>query len=98
MRTATILTTALPLGIAWHRRAFRLFWTWKSRHRIGRPAVPHDVRALIREMSTTNPLRGAAHNDATGLATHCTQVESRTVLLCGRHSRLRACVRVSPAV
>jgi hypothetical protein len=23
--------------IAWHRRDFRLFWTWKSRRRIGRP-------------------------------------------------------------
>ncbi len=45
--------------IAWHRRGFRLFWTWKSRHRIGRPAVPHDVRALIREMSTANRLWGA---------------------------------------
>ena len=45
--------------IAWQRRGFRLFWTWKSRHRIGRPAVPHDVRALIREMSTANPLWGA---------------------------------------
>jgi len=45
--------------LAWHRRGFRLFWTWKSRHRTGRPAVPHDVRALIREMSTANPLWGA---------------------------------------
>jgi hypothetical protein len=45
--------------IAWHRRGFRLFWTWKSRYRTGRPAVPHDVRALIREMSTANPLWGA---------------------------------------
>jgi hypothetical protein len=42
--------------IAWHRRGFRLFWTWKSRYRTGRPAVPHDVRALIREMSTANPV------------------------------------------
>ena len=26
--------------IAWHRKGFRLFWTWKLRHgRIGRPAV-----------------------------------------------------------
>ena len=25
--------------IAWHRRGFRLFWTWKSRHGPGRPAV-----------------------------------------------------------
>jgi hypothetical protein len=41
--------------IAWHRRGFRLFWTWKSRHRTGRPTVPDDVRALIREMSTANP-------------------------------------------
>ncbi len=41
--------------IAWHRRGFRLFWTWKSQHRLGRPAVSHDVRALIREMSTANP-------------------------------------------
>jgi hypothetical protein len=45
--------------VAWHRRGFRLFWTWKSRHRAGRPAVPHDVRALIRDMSTANPLWGA---------------------------------------
>ena len=45
--------------IAWHRRGFRLFWTWKSRHRTGRPAVSPDVRALIREMSAANPLWGA---------------------------------------
>ena len=40
--------------IAWHRRAFRAFWTWKSR-RIGRPSVSPDVRALIRTMSQANP-------------------------------------------
>jgi transposase InsO family protein len=45
--------------LAWHRRGFRLFWTWKSRHRTGRPGVPADVRALIREMSGANPLWGA---------------------------------------
>jgi putative transposase len=48
-----------PTVLAWHRRGFRLFWTWKSRHRTGRPAVPNHVRALIREMSTANPLWGA---------------------------------------
>jgi hypothetical protein len=42
-----------------HRHGFRLFWTWKSRHRTGRPALPPDVRALIRDMSTANPLWGA---------------------------------------
>ena len=45
--------------LAWHRHGFRLFWTWKSRRRTGRPGVPADVRALIREMSTMNPLWGA---------------------------------------
>ena len=45
--------------IGWHRRGFRLFWTWKSRRRTGRPGVPKDVRALIRELSTANPLWGA---------------------------------------
>jgi transposase InsO family protein len=45
--------------VAWHRRGFRLFWTWKRRHRTGRPGVPHDVRALIRDMSAANPLWGA---------------------------------------
>lgn len=51
VQPATVLT--------WHRRGFRLFWTWKSRHRIGRPAVSPDVRALIRTMSRANPLWGA---------------------------------------
>ena len=45
--------------IAWHRRGFRLFWTWKSRRRTGRPTVPRDVRTLIRTMSEANPLWGA---------------------------------------
>lgn len=45
--------------IAWHRRAFRLWWTWKSRRRLGRPTVPPAVRALIRTMSQANPLWGA---------------------------------------
>ena len=45
--------------IAWHRQGFRLFWTWKSRRRTGRPTVAPEVRTLIRTMSDTNPLWGA---------------------------------------
>jgi len=46
--------------VAWHRKAFRFFWTWKSRHgRSGRPSIPKDVRELIRSMSKANPLWGA---------------------------------------
>ncbi len=45
--------------IAWHRRGFRLYWGWKSRHRRGRPAVSLEVRNLIRQMSLANPRWGA---------------------------------------
>jgi putative transposase len=45
--------------IGWHRKGFRLFWAWKVRHRRpGRPAVPKEVRQLIRTMSRENPLWG----------------------------------------
>ncbi|MCH8138068.1 MAG: hypothetical protein IH926_03800, partial [Proteobacteria bacterium] len=46
--------------IGWHRKGFRLYWTWKSRRRGGgRPPIPRDVRALISRMSRENPLCGA---------------------------------------
>jgi len=45
--------------IAWHRQGFRLFWTWQSRRRLGRPTVPLAVRTLIRTMSDANPRWGA---------------------------------------
>ena len=46
--------------IAWHRKGFRLFWTWKVRHgRTGRPALSCQVRQLIRTMRRANPLWGA---------------------------------------
>jgi putative transposase len=57
-RTAVHIVTPETV-MTWHRRGFRLFWTWKSRQRTGRPGVSADVRALIREMSTANPLWGA---------------------------------------
>jgi len=56
---SAVYIVKLQTVVAWHRRGFRLFWTWKSRHRTGRPGVPHDVRALIRDMSAANPLWGA---------------------------------------
>src|SRR3954467_9095276 len=45
---------------AWHRKGFRLFWTWKIRRgQPGRPSVPPEVRHLIRMMSRNNPRWGA---------------------------------------
>jgi putative transposase len=46
--------------IAWHRKGFRLFWTWKIRRgKPGRPQVPQEIRNLIRMMSRNNPRWGA---------------------------------------
>jgi putative transposase len=56
---AAIVIVRPETVIAWHRQGFRLFWTWKSRRRTGRPTMPADVRALIRTLSATNPLWGA---------------------------------------
>jgi transposase InsO family protein len=43
--------------IQWHRQGFRRYWRWRSRS--GRPSVDREVRKLIRQMSTANPLWGA---------------------------------------
>ena len=45
--------------LRWHRHGFRLFWHWKSRRRLGRPALPADIRSLVRRISRENPLWGA---------------------------------------
>jgi hypothetical protein len=45
--------------IAWHRRGFRLYWSWKSRHPQGRPSLSQEVIDLIRRMSLANPRWGA---------------------------------------
>src|SRR5271165_3200893 len=43
--------------VQWHRQGFRLFWRWRSKS--GRPSVVREIRALIRQMSSANPLWGA---------------------------------------
>ena len=41
--------------VRWHRKGFRLYWTWISRrYQGGRPAIDPDVRELIRTMSQNN--------------------------------------------
>jgi hypothetical protein len=43
--------------IAWHRKGFRLFWTWKVRRgQPGRPSISKEIRKLIRKMSRDNPI------------------------------------------
>jgi len=43
--------------IRWHRAGFRLVWRWKSR-RPGCPALPKNIRALVRRMARENPCWG----------------------------------------
>jgi putative transposase len=40
----------------WHRHGFRLFWRWKSTP--GRPSIPTELQALIRQMAQDNPTWG----------------------------------------
>jgi len=43
--------------VGWHRRVAKLLWRWKSRP--GRPKISREMQALIRRLSTENPLWGA---------------------------------------
>src|SRR5262249_44187663 len=45
--------------IAWNRKGFRLYWTWKSRSRRGRSCTSREVRELIGKISLANPRWGA---------------------------------------
>ena len=46
--------------VAWHRKGFRLFWTWKVPHgQPGRPGISRELRDLIRKMCRENPSWGA---------------------------------------
>jgi len=39
--------------LRWHRQGFRLFWRWQSRP--GRPRIPAELQALIRQIAQDNP-------------------------------------------
>jgi len=61
--------------VRWHREGFRLYWRWKSRRRSGRPRIPTEIRALVRQMSAQNPLWGAPriHGELMKLGFHVGQ-------------------------
>jgi hypothetical protein len=44
--------------VRWRRSGFRLYWRWKSRRRVGRPAVPTEIPELVRTISHDNPALG----------------------------------------
>jgi len=74
----------------WHRKGFRLFWAWKVRQgKLGRPAVPKEVRALIRTMSRQNPLWGdpRIHGELLKLGIDETSVSKYLGAAAGRRCR-----------
>ena len=44
--------------LRWHRKGWRLYWTWRSRGRIGRPRLSAEVKDLIAQISRDNRLWG----------------------------------------
>jgi hypothetical protein len=64
--------------IRWHRKAFRLFWRWKSRPP-GRPAIPVNVQRLIATMARANRTWGEERIAAELLVKLGIRVSPRTV-------------------
>ena len=59
-RRSSLVIVKPETVIAWPRKGFSPFWTWKVRRgQSGRLAAPKDVRELIRKVSRKNPLWGA---------------------------------------
>ena len=58
-RTALVIVKPETV-IGWQRKGFRWYWSWKSRAgKSGRPCVRPEIRELVRQMSSANPLWGA---------------------------------------
>jgi putative transposase len=45
--------------LRWHRKGWRLYWSWKSRTRLGRPRLSGEVKDLIHRISCENRLWGS---------------------------------------
>jgi hypothetical protein len=57
---STLVIVKPETVVAWHRKGFRLFWTWKIRRgQPGRPVIARETRDLIRKMCRENPGWGA---------------------------------------
>src|SRR6202051_4319762 len=57
-RCLDIMVLVRPATVVqWHRQGFRLYWRWRSRS--GRPSVDREVRDLILQINSANPLWGA---------------------------------------
>jgi putative transposase len=65
--------------VAWHRKAFRAYWRFRSRpKKVGRPSTSSEIRAMVLRMARENCTRGAPriHGELLKLDV---QVSERTV-------------------
>src|ERR1700737_1645601 len=44
--------------LRWHRKGWRLYWSWRSRTKLGRPRLNNETRDLIARMGRENPRWG----------------------------------------
>lgn len=73
--------------IAWHRKGFRLYWTWKSRSgKSKRPETDSEIRDLIHRISLANPLWGAPriHGELLKLGIPISQATVAKYMACHR--------------
>ena len=58
---STLVIVQPETVVRWQRKAWRRYWTWRSRqHRgPGRPPVPNEVKELIRRLARENPRWGS---------------------------------------
>jgi len=76
--------------VAWHRKGFRLFWTWKVRHgQLGRPVISRELRDLIRKMCRENPSWGASriHGELLKLGIDIAESSVSKYMVCNRKPR-----------
>jgi transposase InsO family protein len=66
--------------IGWHKKGFKLYWTFKSRKRgQGRPPLESKTRKLIEDMAKANPLWGAPRIHGELLKLGIDYVSERTI-------------------
>ena len=56
---STLVIVKPETVVAWHRKGFRLFWSWISSRKCGRPEARPAIRALLLKMAVAHPLWGA---------------------------------------
>jgi len=59
-RWTKVLVIVQPQTVVrWHQARFRLYWRWRSRHRVGRTPKDRELIDLIRRMWQANPTWGS---------------------------------------